>query len=1403
MADPLFDWKRFWCPREGAIRLTDGGFLFDPESEYGPRLNPHVVPFEQIADKPCLVLLGEPGIGKTTALERYRGETEAAVRCAGEVLLWRDLNAYQSDNLLVRSVFEDPAFTAWRAGSGTLHLFLDSLDECLIRIDTLAALLAQELARCSTDRLRLRVACRTAVWPTLLEMRLAQFWGEDGVGVYELAPLRRRDVADAAAARGIDPAAFLAEVDRREAAALASKPVTLHFLLAEYQRGGGFPPSQVELYRQGCERLCEEISASRRAARLFGDLTSRQRLSVAARIAALSVFCGCPAIWTGTASDAPEGDLPLANLLGGAEPIDGRFVDVTEAAVREALDTGLFSARGPERLGFAHQTYAEFLAAWHLHSRGMEATQMLSLIAHPGDEAGRVVPQLQEAAAWLASLVPAVYDRIVGSDPQVLLSSDVATMSPEARERLVGSLLQLFDAGTLIDSQWGLRTKYRKLAHPQLQSQLEPFIRDRTKNAVVRRVAIDIAEACHLQAIQGLLADIVLDPTENQHIREQAAAALYRIADAQTLRRLLPCVTGQAGDDPQDELKGFALRALWPDQLAVEEVFAALTPPKSPSLLGSYKSFLWGPLLEFLTASALPVALRWAAAQPVRNDPEYPFRDVVAHVLREAWNHLENPEILEPFAEAAAGRLAEYLAVPGLERAGEGAVADVQRHRLCKAIMLRWPERGKNPAALALTQTPLLLPRDMDWLIEQVRTAASPAHQAFWLSAVQAIYPVEYPGHVGALLEAIPDCPALEEAFGPLFAPVELHSPQAEAMRAQHRQWQEWQERRMPRGKLLEPPPQERVATLLNRAEGGDLNAWWQLNLELTLEPTSTHYGDELESDLTALPGWKAADSPTRQRILDAARQYLQRAQPSASDWLGTNALHRPDFAGYRALRLLAREQPGTIEALPADRWRAWAPVIAGYPTILGGPGEEPHQDLVRRAYAHAPEDIIRALLTLIDAENRERGWLLAHRKVELCWDARLAAALAEKARDPSLTPKSLGDLLEALLQRGSCEARAFAASMISPPIAADESLRRRAIVAATKLLAHAEDAGWEAVWPAMQAEADFGREVITAVAERYDRENAALLTQRLSEEEIGDLYLWLVRHYPPSEDPQHDGVHWVGPRESVAYFRDAVLSQLQHRGTPAACRTVERLATALPGLSWLRWAAVETRGHMLRQTWMPPRPDVLLRMVRDRDLRLVESGEQLLAVVIESLRRLEQEFQGENPAAPFLWNKLKEGVYRPKEENELSDYIVLHLRRDLQRRGVVANREVEIRRGEGDAQGERTDIMIDAVAPGCRPDEYDRISVVVEVKGCWNQRLKKDMKDQLCNRYLAENPCRNGLYLVGWFTCAQWDPDDGRKERTPKITIKEAQRLFDDQAAGLSQGELRVRAVVLNAALR
>ena len=147
-------------------------------------------------------------------------------------------------------VFGSEQFIAWTKGSSQLVLFLDSLDEALLRIDTIANLLASELPSYPVSRLSVRIACRTAVWPSgTLEPALQRIWGKDNVGIFELAPLRRRDVMAAAEVEGVDPRAFIEQLYSANAVPFAIKPLTLRLLLGLYKRDGNLPRSIAELYR--------------------------------------------------------------------------------------------------------------------------------------------------------------------------------------------------------------------------------------------------------------------------------------------------------------------------------------------------------------------------------------------------------------------------------------------------------------------------------------------------------------------------------------------------------------------------------------------------------------------------------------------------------------------------------------------------------------------------------------------------------------------------------------------------------------------------------------------------------------------------------------------------------------------------------------------------------------------------------------------------------------------------------------------------------------------------------------------------------------------------------------------------------------------------------------------------
>ena len=155
-----------------------------------------------------------------------------------------------------------------------------------------------------------------------------------------------------------------------------------------------------------------------------------------------------------------------------------------------------------------------------------------------------------------------------------------------------------------------------------------------------------------------------------------------------------------------------------------------------------------------------------------------------------------------------------------------------------------------------------------------------------------------------------------------------------------------------------------------------------------------------------------------------------------------------------------------------------------------------------------------------------------------------------------------------------------------------------------------------------------------------------------------------------------------------------------------------------------------------------------------------------------------------------------------PVDENVLSDYVRDHLQGDLVGRGIVLNREVQLRPSVAPGTGQRTDIHIDATAKDVGRQVFETLTIVVEVKGAWNPELFTAMKTQLRDRYLSGTRMRRGLYLVGWFASALWRGKDARRARIPRVRRDALVKRLEKQARDESTDGIRIEALVLDATL-
>lgn len=1394
MSDTHFHWKRFWYPRGSSLNLEDDGYLPDPDSQSSRLWNKQVVSFEEISGLRALVLLGDPGMGKSTILSEQESVWGRRQHDSSAKSLFINLRSYQTDSRLAAHLFESPIFKEWLAGAHTLHLFLDSLDEGLLSIKVLAACLADEFKNLPSERLYLRIACRTVEWPDLLENGLTDWLGKEVVQHYVLAPLRKKDVEEAARVSGLDTRLFLAQVESSAVIPFAIKPVTLSFLLSVYRSQGSLPSSQSDLYLDGCRLLAAETSESRGAAGYKGELTAEQRLAVAARIAATMIFGNRNAVYLGANSaEAPNEDVEIRELSAWTESVDDERFKVDEKEIRETLGTGLFSTRGPNRIGWGHQTYAEFLAAWYLKKHNVSIFQIKSLITHPDDPKNKIIPQLGETAAWLAGMIPEISKEIVQAEPDLLLRSEVATGDSSRRAVLVEALLQLYESEYAFDRD---HEHYKNLSHPRLADQLRPYIADKTKGIIVRRVAIDIAESCNIQSLNEALLSVVLDTSDNLASRVQAAYAIGRIGDNQTRKKLKPLVRADGASDPQDELTGSALRALWPSNITAKELFSFLKPPKSEGFVGAYRVFLSSELVEHLAPEDLIPALEFVTSlhQP-RSQMNSSLESLMDGIVMKAWEHMYVPGVTEALAEFVASRLKHHDDVikARFEKTDHLIFREDEdkRHRLLEAVFQVVARTSEVKATwLLFTHTPLVFPEDFEWLISCLELNPSTEVQVVIVNLLERLFN-RISEHLDTIYEASKRNPLMADKFKWVWEPILLGSENAQKMKASYKEELEWAKKRD--RPPLSPCPAERVAGLLEECEKRNVSSWWRLTGELTLDPDSTHYDPSPEWDVMKLPGWLSADKATQERIVMAAERYILSELPGSSDWLVTREFSLPVLSQYRAVALLFKAKPAAMHGLTTDQIGKWCPIILAFPFLDDDSDRAVKENLLKLAYGKSPLVVLNTAKVLIENEIEKGGAIGTATELGAIWDDHIADLLLQYAKSSETKPKSLGSLLSVLFSHDNLEAQSFASSLIPIPPPVGDPERARAVATAQTLMLDTKDVGWGIVWPAMQIDEDFGKQVILGISRDYES-----IGLRLNEDQLADLYVWLTRQF---ETPIHRSgeAYWAGPLDHVDLWRNAIIQILIHRGSVRACEAIKKLQRELPALDWLKWVQVNAEAETRRATWVPARPQDIVKLAADRVRRLVQSGDQLMQVLVESLERFQSLLQGETPEAPYLWDNVSKLDAKPKDENAFSDYVKIHLEKDLKERGIVLNREVRIHRGQ------RTDIHVNAVIQTASGQLYDSITAIIECKGCWNSGLYDAMRDQLVGMYLRDNHCHHGLYLVGWFNCKNWSEEDGRKKQAEKLclTIDDTRQKLTATAADLSKDSTRVKSVVLDASLR
>ncbi|MBD2362690.1 toll/interleukin-1 receptor domain-containing protein [Anabaena minutissima FACHB-250] len=800
------------------------------------------------------------------------------------------------------------------------------------------------------------------------------------------------------------------------------------------------------------------------------------------------------------------------------------------------------------------------------------------------------------------------------TDPHVLLQSDVATASDNDKAALVESFLKLHNEEKLTYqyNTW----LYQNLNHPKLPEQLQPYICDATKSINARNVAIDIAKACSVKGVQEYLANVALDPQQHSWVRINAAEAVCNLGDEKTKARLKPLAVAQIQNDVEEQLKGCGLRAIWPGNITAQELFDTLIQPVSKSIGGRYQAFIARELGQYLEISDLPVALNWLKKQVTRHDLHYPFGELSDAIMLKAWEHLDEPEVMQAFARVAFLRLKNHDDIvyddPYKLIDFSSVLKDdfLKRRQLIESITSIIIENYEYNISCVNNIIDIIFEQDFIWLIQNFQASQTENKQRFLAELIFwsfGYYKLEQNfNYVDTVLTICQTHSILREKFSPSYIEaVNLESSKYQ----EEKEFYLSQQARINKRKnnsFLEQKSQKEILQILHHFGLNNPNAWHDVYLESNRKTNKFPF----ETSFINLPAWLEADDSTKKMILQAARLYLSYRDPETQAWLGTNRWTESVLAGYQALLLLLQEAPQFLISLSVEEWQKWTAVILVCSNWGRSEDKEYREELIKQAYQNAPNEFINVLIILIEKHNLEHSDVEIDRLIMKCWDEKIAKAIFNKVQDKQLTNKSIGNLLDDLLKYGFIEAKAFAESLIASPIPSSGEDRAKAIAAACSLLLYAEDAGWSVVWPAIQQDTAFGREVLEKIT--FSFEYSGSLEQRLPEQYIADLYIFLAKQYPDSDSKKQniteDGTvvgieaYLATPNDSIKTWKDYIPQRLQERGTPQACEALRKIIRELPELKdKLQWRLLEADTLARRQTWLPLTPEQMLQIVSNK----------------------------------------------------------------------------------------------------------------------------------------------------------------------------------------------------------
>ncbi|MBC1802177.1 NACHT domain-containing protein [Listeria booriae] len=1362
--------QRYWYSEEQAAYFMEQSVLDDFMLDTDKYMNNATI-YKDIAWIPFLILLGEPGIGKSTELEKIRSNTTADK-------VYVDLsNCYNEENV-VSNVFNNEQIETWKNNNSSMYLFLDSFDECQSRMPSIGILLIQEFQKLKAfkERLFVRITSRSTEWPSFFLDDIKKAWYPykqvnqviNEVQIFNLAPLQLVNVTEVLRDKKINVDKFVQEAERAKVIPFLLRPVTLNMLINIYDENERFPTDIFDLYFNGCQRLCGEINSKRTEKTGKLPLASQKSFIIASRIAAISIFTNRN-VFVLEQFCEDRNSIAISELANGSDYTLDESMQIEESDIRQVLETALFRSDGKKKYAWSHYSYAEFLAAYYILEMKLTDVQLETLLFENITVGVQSVNPLVETAVWVAAKNKNIRELLIENNPDIAIKSDLSHFSNVEKQLILENILLFLKEYKLDDFQLDLRSCISGLYFNNMEEILLKYIKDSQFNLLSRRQALLIYgySGQEINEIIELLFGILNDPNENVLFKKECAMYIGQYGNANAKLDLRKFINDKKDFDFR--LRGTILDILWPDLIETEEMLGYLMIRENElELYGAYELFITK-IEESTMEEELDVYVKWLSQ--LNNDLFKSRRTdkLISRIRELLFNNYQ--ESMQMVCKTIFNELTKNVP-SSYERSRNFYLSlnSLEAISFWKNMMLIAPDLERFSNLIKYFRDSSENKEIIMYLINEYDYGVQ-FNKGYILKLVFMLFHYSLDSSVyEAIFRLMKKDEVAHRELDYYFEAIKLESDRAKDGRTLIRWARENKEESRESNKA-----NMEMKECKNELDKFSLNRDTQFLFNALRIMAFDKYGNTKntwESKIDETDIWKLLDKETENLIIEGMKIYLENVVEIECAKNETSVTYE-QLLVFKILSYLWDNQKDILFELTLEKWMIFLPCIIKYPYSTGSEMEHKAIELIAVIHLKASNMIIRELIIQVEKENIDSDYLSILRLATRIWDEEWTEQIIDKYRTEKLTAKSfkytLGNVPDAQMPSFNCFLLEIAQNINQASPYKMELL----VNSVGTVLNNFKNEYWKLLWKHMNVDHDFGKEIIKELASCRRQEWISL-----TDEDVAELYKYTLVEYPEEDDPKHSGgvAHFVSPRDEIGEFRNGLITILREKGTKLSYQMLLEISQANPEKVWLKYSLNIARDNARRKIWQPVSTNELLQLVHSNKSTLINSEEELMALIKRLLDDLQFKLQCENPQVQFLWNEQKNEngskVYTPKTENEFSDYVCQFLRERLDDKGIVANREVEIRRSGGSVSGERPDIIISAISQR-QNEPYKPIELIIEVKGNWNKDLMIAMEEQLINRYLESNPNSCGLYLVGWFNSVKWDMTD-RRSHAKKLSENE-----------------------------